>query len=226
MKITVLLLLQLVCSAQSTAEADEEILAKQIALQQPCPQDVHAVLRELTASVAQQKVEMTFLQKENQAQAEKLEKQETEISKLKQQAEVKPVAFSASLYTGNHDITIGTFPQRTTLVFTNVVTNIGKAYNSNSGIFTAPVRGAYQFEWYIGLPGSASHPTGAVLVKNSEPTFLAYGHHSSLYGTSSNGITLLLEVGDTVFLQLWPNTKIFDNIFHHTTFSGHLLFTM
>ncbi|GLD67892.1 collagen alpha-1(VIII) chain-like protein [Lates japonicus] len=198
MKITVFLpLLLLVCSDstdQTTPEADKEILAKQIALQQPCPQDVHAVLRELTASVAQQKVEMTFLQKENQAQAAKLEKQETEITKLKQQVEVKPVAFSASLYTGHHDVTIGTFPQRTTLVFTNVVTNIGKAYNSNSGIFTAPVRGAYQFEWYIGLPGSASHPTGAVLVKNSEPTFLAYGHHSSPYGTSSNGITLLLEL--------------------------------
>lgn len=86
------------------------------------------------------------------------------------------------------------------------------------------MRGAYHFEWYIGAPGNL--PVGAVLVKNSEHIFLAYVHVKSYYAASSNGATLLLEVGDVVFLRLWPNSRVFDNQFHHVTFSGHLLFTM
>ncbi|GAA6226186.1 complement C1q tumor necrosis factor-related protein 3-like [Lates japonicus] len=250
MKITVFLpLLLLVCSVstdQTTPEADKEIHAKQIALQQPCPQDVHAVLRELTASVAQQKVEMMFLQKENQEQAAKLkelEKQETELEKqetelqrqktemekqktainnLKEQFQVKQVAFSASLV-AHGEVTLGPYSTFTTLVFKHVVTNIGKAYNPNTGVFTAPVKGAYHFEWYIGVHGSIA---GAVLVKNTDHIFLAYEHQTNGFGTSSEGVTLLLEAEDVVFLRLWPNTKVFDNGNHHTTFSGHLLFTV
>lgn len=43
-----------------------DILDQQIPLQQPCPKDIHAVLREMTALVAEQKVKITFLEKENQ----------------------------------------------------------------------------------------------------------------------------------------------------------------
>ncbi|XP_074498701.1 uncharacterized protein LOC141771999 isoform X3 [Sebastes fasciatus] len=208
-----------------------------------------AKLRELEM----QKTEVDKLKQQLQAQAAKLEMQKTEADKLKQQlqaqaaelismrartnvtenqvealkrdGEVKQVAFSASLLASGSG-TVGPFNTHTTLVFRYVVTNIGNAYNPNTGFFIAPVRGAYHFELYIGAHGSASHASGAVLVKNGEHIFIAWEHQTSGYGSSANGATLLLEVGDVVFLRQWVNTRIFDNENHHSTFSGHLLFTI
>uniref|UniRef100_A0A3B4FNG0 Complement C1q-like protein 2 n=1 Tax=Pundamilia nyererei TaxID=303518 RepID=A0A3B4FNG0_9CICH len=138
---------------------------------------------------------------------------------------VKQVAFSASLLAAGSG-TVGPFNTHTPLVFRRVVSNIGNAYNPHTGFFIAPVRGAYHFEFYIGAHGHAAHPTGAVLIKNGEHIFIAYEHQNSHYGSSANGVTLLLEVGDVVFLRQWVNSRIFDNENHHSTFSGHLLFTM
>ncbi|XP_039466349.1 complement C1q tumor necrosis factor-related protein 3-like isoform X2 [Oreochromis aureus] len=206
----------------------------------------------MTALVAEQKVKITFLEKENQdnvAKLKELEKKETEIDKLKQQLQdqvakleelerqtkeihdikqqlqVKRVAFSASLLDKGDGHT-GPFNAHTTLIFKRVFTNIGNAYNPHTGIFTAPVRGAYHFEWYIGAHGDASHGTCAVLFKNGEHIFSAWEHQPSHFGTSSNAATLVLEVGDQAFLRLWINNKIYDNQNHHSTFSGHLIFNM
>ncbi|GAA6226187.1 complement C1q-like protein 2 isoform X1 [Lates japonicus] len=230
MKITVFLLLLLVCSVstdQSTPETDKEIH-----LQQPCPQDVHAVLRELTTSLAQLKMEMMFVQKENQEQAAKLkelekqetevERQKTEINNLKHELKVKQVAFSVSLL-AEGEATVGPFSTHTTLIFKHVITNIGKAYDPNTGMFTAPVRGAYHFEFYIGTHGAN---TAAVLVKNTNHIFAAYEQQSDNFASSSQGASLLLEAGDVVFVRLWQQSKTYDNSNRHTTFSGHLIFTM
>ncbi|XP_010754665.2 complement C1q-like protein 2 [Larimichthys crocea] len=210
----------------------------------------------MSIALAEQRVEIRHLQRENEAQAAKLrelELQKTEVDKLKQQLQaqtaelitikartnvtenqvealkkdeqVKQVAFSASLLASGSG-TLGPFNTHTPLVFRHVPTNIGNAYNPNTGFFIAPVRGAYHFEFYIGAHGHASHPSGAVLVKNGEHIFIAYEHQPSHYASTSNGVTLLLEVGDVVFLRLWHNTRIFDNENHHSTFSGHLLFTI
>ncbi|XP_032365690.1 complement C1q-like protein 4 [Etheostoma spectabile] len=136
---------------------------------------------------------------------------------------VRQVAFSASLLakgkTGNQYI--GPFSADTTLIYKNVETNIGNAYNPNTGVFTAPVRGAYHFVWWVTYD-DGGRPASAVLVKNSENVFMAWEKQ----GSASNGVTLLLEVGDVVFLHLWPDTVARDNNNHHTTFSGHLLFPM
>ncbi|XP_034551285.1 uncharacterized protein LOC117821242 [Notolabrus celidotus] len=269
---TCFLLLLLICSlstAQLQTDSDNEVIPlgkqaepqrseQQNALdrQQTCTQDLHAVLREMSASLAEQRVETRHLQRESEAQAAKLrelELQKTELDKLNQQLkaqaaelitmkarsnvtenhvealrrddEVKQVAFSASLLASGSGY-VGPFNTHTPLVFRRVVTNIGNAYSPNTGFFIAPVRGAYHFEFYIGAHGHPSHPSGAVLVKNGGHIFIAYEHQTSHYGSSANGATLLLEVGDVVFLRLWQNSRIFDNGNHHSTFSGHLLFTM
>ncbi|XP_030601386.1 uncharacterized protein LOC115791443 [Archocentrus centrarchus] len=216
--------------------------------------DIHAVLRELTASLAEQKVKIANLEKENQEQAANLkevarqkteidqlklqskeqvaklesqktesESQKTEINKLKQQLQVKQVAFSASLLDkGDGD----TGPSNTEiiLIFKHVVTNIGNAYNPHTGIFTAPVRGVYHFEWH--LHGHGNVPTGAVLFRNGQHIFIAYEHLTSGAMSASNGASMRLEVGDQVSVRLWAGARIHDSHNHHNTFSGHLIFTI
>ncbi|KAF3852671.1 hypothetical protein F7725_006026 [Dissostichus mawsoni] len=192
--------------------------------QQTCPQDIHAVLREMSASLVEQRVEMRHLQRENEVQAAELitvkarsNVTENQVEALKRDGEVKQVAFSASLLASGYG-TIGPFNTQTDLVFRYVFANIGNAYNPNTG--------AYHFEFYVYGLGDPSYPSGAVLFKNGEKVCIAYEHQPSGAAKSSNGATLLLEVGDVVFLRLFENSKIFDNGNHHSTFSGHLLFTM
>uniref|UniRef100_A0A672F7P9 C1q domain-containing protein n=1 Tax=Salarias fasciatus TaxID=181472 RepID=A0A672F7P9_SALFA len=266
---TFLSFLLLICSvsaAQLTTEPDSDIkahllktetkgeeTAKTSNNQQSCTPDIHAVLREMSATLAVLKYEIRDLQRENEAKDSELELQKIELDKLKtkQQAltgelvtiksranitenhvealrrdgEVKKVAFSASVVASGEKY-IGPFNTQTTLVFRYVVTNIGNAYNHNTGFFTAPVRGVYHFEIHVGAHGHASHPSGAHIMKNRQQVFMAYEHQPSGFGSSATGVTLLLEVGDVVFVRLWHNSRIFDNENHHSTFSGHLIFTM
>uniref|UniRef100_A0A3P9DFC5 C1q domain-containing protein n=1 Tax=Maylandia zebra TaxID=106582 RepID=A0A3P9DFC5_9CICH len=196
-------LLLLVCSVSTNpTEADNEIVDQQISNQQPCQQDIHAVLREMAVSLAVQKAQIMILQKENQD---------------------KQVAFSTSLL-DRGTLDIGPFNTDTTLIFKQVFTNIGNAYNPHTGIFTAPVRGVYHFECHA--YGYADIMTRVELFKNGERIFIILELQPSHIWTSSNGASLLLEAGDHVFLRLSANARVRDSQGHHTTFSGHLLFTM
>uniref|UniRef100_A0A8C6TAP1 C1q domain-containing protein n=1 Tax=Neogobius melanostomus TaxID=47308 RepID=A0A8C6TAP1_9GOBI len=137
---------------------------------------------------------------------------------------VGQVAFSASLLESGSGYT-GPINAHTTLVFRYVVSNIGSAYSPHTGLFTAPVRGAYHFEFYI-LDHGGAHASGVILVKNGEHIFMAGEHQTNGHSTAANGATLLLQAGDVVFLRLCENHRIYDNGNHHSTFSGHLLFPM
>ncbi|XP_028451435.1 complement C1q-like protein 2 [Perca flavescens] len=154
-----------------------------------------------------------------------VDKLKTEVDNLNQQLKVRQVAFSASLLAGGKSI-IGPFSKDTTLIYKHVPTNIGNAYNPTTGVFTAPVRGVYHFEWHLTAEGDGSHASGGWLVKNLQNLFVAWEYQAAGFMSSSNGVMLLLEVGDVVFVRLAANTLAFDNGSHPTTFSGFLLFPM
>uniref|UniRef100_A0A8C6NXK4 C1q domain-containing protein n=1 Tax=Nothobranchius furzeri TaxID=105023 RepID=A0A8C6NXK4_NOTFU len=191
--------------------------------QQTCTQDINAALREMSASLAGLKVEVKYLQKQNeaktrelelqkqqdQAHEKELELQKRELDKLKQQDQ----AHEGELITIKASA--------------NITENQVEALRrEGEGFFIAPVRGVYHFVFHIHGHGHASHATGAVLFKNGERTFIAYEYQPSHFASTANSVTLLLEVGDVVFLRQWENTRIHDSDNHHTTFSGHLIFTM
>ncbi|XP_028452298.1 complement C1q-like protein 2 [Perca flavescens] len=225
MKISVSFMLLLLLGAVPPSESVE--------CQRAFPEDIYAVLRETTASLVQLKADMTLqatgqaaqlkteVDKLKQQLKEQSEQQKTEVDKLKQQTQVQQVAFSASLVVAGES-RIGPVISDTTLIYKYVPTNIGNAYNSNTGLFTAPVRGAYHFEWHFA--GDNSGGSAGWLVKNSQNVFAVYERQASGFMSASNGVTLLLEVGDIVFVRLAATSFVFDNLNHHTTFSGHLLF--
>ncbi|XP_024292252.2 complement C1q-like protein 2 [Oncorhynchus tshawytscha] len=169
----------------------------------------------------------------NEAQAVKLNSMETRsniteshVEVLKRNSQDRKVAFSASLAAPGQGGDTGPFNTGITLVYRHIYSNIGNAYNPTTGIFTAPVRGLYLFRFYIYGEGDSSASTTAALHKNGHHVAVAHAHQATGGINSSNGVSLLLEVGDVVYMHLWVGDKIYDSEYHHSTFSGHLLFTM
>uniref|UniRef100_A0A8C6UJ56 C1q domain-containing protein n=1 Tax=Neogobius melanostomus TaxID=47308 RepID=A0A8C6UJ56_9GOBI len=252
-RVSVLCLSLLLCSLSGTEIIEQrEVSPESVNVPQPGASDLHAVLREMSVKLAENRLMIQQLQTLNQEQAAKLkqlEKQsshmdsqqqaqtaalhrieawsnvtETQVQTLTRDRAVGQVAFSASLLASGSGHT-GPFNTHTTLVFRGVVSNIGNAYNPHTGIFTAPVRGAYHFEFYVF--GSGGSPDSRVmLTKNGEHVFIAGETQSNGFGSGSNGASLLLEAGDVVFLHLHANRRIYDDGDHYSTFSGHLLFPM
>lgn len=93
-----------------------------------------------------------------------------------------------------------------------------------TGIFTAPLRGVYQFDFKAYGPGST--PSGVRLRRNGQHVLIAYCSQPQGSVHASNGVSLLLEVGDVVYVELYHGAVIHDNGNHYNTFSGHLLFLM
>jgi len=66
----------------------------------------------------------------------------------------------------------------------------------------------------------------ASIVKNGERVVVAHGYQAQDQLNSSNGVVLILEVGDVVYVRLWSGRRIYDDQNKHCTFSGFLLFPL
>ncbi|KAK1905151.1 Complement C1q-like protein 2 [Dissostichus eleginoides] len=131
------------------------------------------------------------------------------------------VAFSAGLTDAG---LVGAFNIAITLKFSKVFTNIGRAYNPTTGIFTAPVKGAYFFRFNLwGNKGSAY--TAVELYHNTQMKMKLYDYNDGAgFVSASNVILLELEKGDVVYIVLPSTNPIFDDLYNRIIFSGFLLF--
>uniref|UniRef100_A0A3B3YJK7 C1q domain-containing protein n=1 Tax=Poecilia mexicana TaxID=48701 RepID=A0A3B3YJK7_9TELE len=154
----------------------------------------------------------------------KLRDTQKEMEVLKSQVQGKSrnkVAFGASISAGGN---LGPFNTEITLVYKRVYMNTG-SFNPATGIFTAPVRGVYYFSF--SGHNISSKSMGLRLMRNGEQMVTVYNHAAgNRHETATNGMTLQLEVGDQVYMRLRENTWIFDNSNDHSTFIGHLLFSL
>ncbi|XP_077091497.1 uncharacterized protein LOC143742500 [Siphateles boraxobius] len=191
--------------------------------------------RELIATVTEQKTNIRALETQLREQQtfilEEMNKKDDEISnltlsqveELRKENREREIAFSAGLIQSGSDY-IGPFTSEITLSYRNVFTNIGNAYNPITGIFTAPLKGAYMFRISVFSHGPTH--SAASIFKNGERVVLAYAGQPQSELNSSNGAVLILEVGDVVYVKLWSGTRIYDNDNSHSTFSGFLLFPL
>uniref|UniRef100_A0A8C6WIQ3 C1q domain-containing protein n=1 Tax=Neogobius melanostomus TaxID=47308 RepID=A0A8C6WIQ3_9GOBI len=156
----------------------------------------------------------------------KLQNTEKEVTELKSITQGTPqVAFSAALYETGQGNT-GPFNVDTPLKYKKVFSNIGNNYNPATGIFRATVKGMYFFRYSM----HNSHDGNSVtsLMKNGVCVVSVWDTSSSdSLDMGSNAAVLPLEVGDTVYVQLYANRKIFgDNDYNYNSFTGFLLFAL
>ncbi|XP_048058455.1 heavy metal-binding protein HIP-like isoform X4 [Megalobrama amblycephala] len=198
--------------------------------------EIHAALRELTATVTEQKGNIRALETQLREQQtfilDELKKKNDEISnltlskveELRKENREREIAFSAGLMQSGSGH-VGPFTTEITLTYRKVLTNIGNAYNPVTGIFTAPLKGAYMFR--VTIYGHGGTAATVSIFKNGEQVVVAHDVQAQDRLNSSNGVVLVLDVGDVVYVRLWPKTRIY-GISHENlnTFSGFLLFPL
>ncbi|XP_029979797.1 complement C1q-like protein 2 [Sphaeramia orbicularis] len=190
--------------------------------------DIWTELKELRDMVIKQEVDLSYsktkienLERETTVLEARLTSSETEVEELKREnAECPKVAFSFALTDAGD---IGPFNTDITLKFTKVFTNFGQAYNPNTGIFTAPVRGVCYFR-FSAMNNGLSMWDGATLYLNGQRVSWDSEGSRTQYVRVTNVLVLLLEKGDAVYLVLPIKHAVWGDTNNHTTFSGFLLF--
>ncbi|XP_035530863.1 filament-like plant protein 1 [Morone saxatilis] len=188
--------------------------------------NVDGQLREQKTTADKQKAEIGTLKSDTEGiktrlgstekKADKQNELKLEVDRIKAEVSAK-VAFSATI-TASPNVFTGPANTRNILIFNKVLTNIGNAYNSKTGLFTAPLNGVYHFSFMTF--GYSCYTSGAILVKN--------GHHQvstwefkgpDTSDTTSNTVILELKAEETVNIILWWGGKI-----HSSVFTGFLIF--
>ncbi|XP_067249444.1 uncharacterized protein [Chanodichthys erythropterus] len=138
--------------------------------------DIHAALRELTATVTEQKENIRALETQLRDEMNKKNDEisnltQSQVEELRKENRDREIAFSAGLIESGSGY-VGPFTTEITITYRNVFTNIGNAYNPITGIFTAPLKGAYMFRFSVhGHGGTAST---ASIYKNGEHVVMAH----------------------------------------------------
>ena len=112
-----------------------------------------------------------------------------------------------------------------TLVFPNVITNVGKGYNPRDGVFTAPRAGVYVF--FVNVQSYDAKSiyvdivlNGATTVRTMAFSYVGHGY----YEAGPNLAVLSLQTGDRVWVKHYSGQGYYTySDSPITTFSGFLI---
>ncbi|XP_014834811.1 PREDICTED: heavy metal-binding protein HIP-like [Poecilia mexicana] len=192
--------------------------------------DFWAELKELRDMTIELKTDLKhYLSRIEKLEQEKLDLEvrissaEKEMEEIKSENADQPkVAFSLGLTNAGR---LGPYNTDITLRFSKIFKNYGQAYNPDTGVFTAPVRGAYYFRFTFCEINNA-HWMGIHLYHNSKIIMTNYDRSNTYYETMSNGVILELERGDVVYMVLQAPYTVYDDHRNYSTFTGFLLFQL
>ncbi|XP_048018943.1 complement component 1, q subcomponent-like 4 like [Megalobrama amblycephala] len=172
-----------------------------------------------------QKLEETLTKvlSENEALKTLVQDSQKKLESLQKENEGKKVAFSAGLLASGTG-QIGPFSYYKNLEYKKVFSNVGNAYDSNTGIFTAPVKGVYYFRFYGHCHGGTT--MAITLLKNGQNQCSVHDWKPDSNGNASNGVVLTLEIGDKINTVLWKDTWVYDDPASYTSFSGFMIFPL
>uniref|UniRef100_A0A3Q3W4C6 C1q domain-containing protein n=1 Tax=Mola mola TaxID=94237 RepID=A0A3Q3W4C6_MOLML len=208
-------------------DAAEELT--QQTLRQTTP-DIWAEVRALRDRVVELRVElriMTERMKESRSHVDDLKSQllvnKGHMEQLQRENSEEPkVAFSTALTTTG---TLGPYNTDITLKYSKVFTNVGNAYNPATGLFTAPVKGVYYFQFTVF--GYHVCTIGVQVYKNSQQIMSNWEKNEEVSPEYlTNSLILELTAGDVFHLRLRSGLCIFDDTNNYSTFSGSLLFPL
>ena len=111
-------------------------------------------------------------------------------------------------------------------VVIRIITHVGQAYSNITGFFTAPVKGVYYFRFTVMDELHKTWITIKMFKNGKQVMWLGEYDNDGQRSYLSSGVTLQLEVGDKVNMQLPKSHKLYDDSNDHSTFSGFLLFTL
>lgn len=177
-------------------------------------------ISKLEDALQSEKLEKAIMQEKLKFLETKLDKQENS-RKTKRQLNTATVAFTAVITPT--DLTHLSPGQP--IVFDRTITNMGNAYDSSTGIFTAPIRGVYIFSMDAMVePGENEY---LEFVKDGAHVMYNYSHAGgSLHDVSSSRTVVLeLEKGNQVWIRTSPNAAHGSGTLHgneFSTFSGWL----
>ncbi|XP_061186350.1 heavy metal-binding protein HIP-like [Saccostrea echinata] len=149
-------------------------------------------------------------------------KMEEEMIRLRKenQRNGKVVTFSA---TADSKIRQTITEEKEIIILKKVLNNVGDGYNSETGIFTAPLAGNYAFYFSVEVRPNKRLSIYLYVNDNHVAEALA-GKNVEHFDTGSNMVTLSLQKNDRVCIKSHPNNdQIVDIQFSGNSFSGFLL---
>ncbi|XP_069135577.1 collagen alpha-1(VIII) chain-like [Argopecten irradians] len=106
------------------------------------------------------------------------------------------------------------------LKFSSVDTNVGEAYNGNTGVFTSKADGLYVFN-YQGVTNAYTRQCYLTLVHNNATVESSYAYSQKGLLTFGNSAVIKLTKGDVVHVAITGSSScyLFGGV--HTTFNGY-----